>query len=514
MFLGIDLGTQSIKLSVLDNNGHIFFEEETNFKKELQKDPFSRNGKKIRTNPLVWLESIDKIFKKVPKEILNKIKIISGSAQQHGSVFWKNGSLKKLNTLSKCESSLIEHFKNAFVVDSPIWMDHSTSKQVERLEKEIGGFMELYKRTGSKGYERFTGMQIAKIIEEDNQVLEETEKISLISSFTSSIFIGDYCSLELGDASGMNLLNLKTRKWDEKCMKILFKEKASAIKIKLGNPIPSDTICGNVCSYFVRKYHLNPNCKVLVFTGDNLSSSEYILREENDVGISLGTSHTIFTNLKQFEPENGNGNDHWFLSPKKNSYFRMICIRNGGLIRENIKKLHSITNWDEFNECLKKTEPANDDNIGFYFLYPEIIPKISKPRIIRFSKGKMVTSFSKDVDIRAVIEFQVLSLKHHSTQFKNIDRLILTGGASVNNEICKIFASVFNCKVYTMKNSSNSASVGGAIRCLKKANGTKFHLTNENLNLISVPNSDDVKKYEEMLIMFSKLEKIVINEQN
>ena len=46
------------------------------------------------------------------------------------------------------------------------------------------------------------------------------QRISLISSYLASLFLGDYASIDYGDGSAMNLLDLKTREWSSKCLEV------------------------------------------------------------------------------------------------------------------------------------------------------------------------------------------------------------------------------------------------------------------------------------------------------
>ena len=48
----------------------------------------------------------------------------------------------------------------------------------------------LFDLLGSSAYERFTGAQISKIANEKSEQYANTERISLVSSFLASIFIG------------------------------------------------------------------------------------------------------------------------------------------------------------------------------------------------------------------------------------------------------------------------------------------------------------------------------------
>ena len=76
--------------------------------------------------------------------------------------------------------------------------------------------------TGSRAYERFTGPQIAKLYDQTPNVYNKTERISLISSFVCCLFLGKYADIDYADASGMNLMDIKTKKWSQICLKVIF----------------------------------------------------------------------------------------------------------------------------------------------------------------------------------------------------------------------------------------------------------------------------------------------------
>lgn len=105
----------------------------------------------------MWLNALDILLKRASKKCdLSKIVAISGSGQQHGSVYWSENGLKVLQNLNNVKL-LHELFdENCFTrKNSPIWMDNSTTKQCKQLE-ELIGIEKLTLITGSSAYQRFT----------------------------------------------------------------------------------------------------------------------------------------------------------------------------------------------------------------------------------------------------------------------------------------------------------------------------------------------------------------------
>uniref|UniRef100_UPI003AAD764F xylulose kinase-like n=1 Tax=Centroberyx gerrardi TaxID=166262 RepID=UPI003AAD764F len=144
-------------------------------------------------------------------------------------------------------------------------MDSSSRLQCEQLQEAAGGALSLAHITGSRAYERFTGNQIAKLQQSRPQEYQDTERISLVSSFAASLFLGDYAAIDYSDGSGMNLLDIRTRSWSEICLEAT----APHLDRLLGDPRPSSSILGPVSSYFVSRFGFCPDCRVVSFTGDN-----------------------------------------------------------------------------------------------------------------------------------------------------------------------------------------------------------------------------------------------------
>lgn len=169
-------------------------------------------------------EALDLLLEKLRRLNFDfeKVVAISGSGQQHGSVYWKKGSLDLLTSLDPLKP-LFSQLTNAFsMANSPIWMDCSTTIQCRKIEEAVGGALELSQITGSRAHERYTGPQIRKLFECQPNVYHHTERISLVSSFMASVLIGGYASIDETDGAGMNLMDIRKRAWSKLAVQVIY----------------------------------------------------------------------------------------------------------------------------------------------------------------------------------------------------------------------------------------------------------------------------------------------------
>ncbi|KAI4458044.1 sugar kinase [Holotrichia oblita] len=378
---------------------------------------------------------------------------------QHGSVYWQNGADDKLRHLDAGQflhQQLSTYFS---ITNSPIWMDSSTTQECRELEKSVGGPEELAKITGSRGYERFTGPQIAKIYQTKPELYLNTERISLISSFLCSLFLGKIAPIDVSDGSGMNLMDIKSKTWHQPLLNAVAPDLAK----KLGDTVPSYTNLGSICSYFIDRWAFNSECKIIAFTGDNPASLIGMGLTEGWIAVSLGTSDTLFLWLE--EPKvvlEG----HILCNPLNiDSYMALLCFKNGSLTRERIRNICAEGSWEIFNQLLESTPRGNFGNMGLYYDSQEIIPFLSGD--YRFNKaGGKITKFSSlEVEVRALVEGQFIAKRAHAEDIgfemgKNT-KILATGGGSNNKSILQVLSDVFNAPVY-VQDAADSAMLGAA----------------------------------------------------
>jgi xylulokinase len=182
------------------------------------------------------------------------------------------------------------------------------------------------------------------------------------------------------------------------------------------------------------------------------------------VVISLGTSDTIFAAIEGIRTDAA-GLGHAFGNPLGGS-MSLICVRNGSLAREAIRRECGFKDWDEFSAAINQSPAAQSAILPME--EDEITPRRSAGRI---SLGKPVTAQSLP---RAAVEGQALNMRLHSRWVGTpTTQLLLTGGASNNPAIAKIFADVFGAPVLRLT-VSDSAALGAALRAAEAACGAKM----------------------------------------
>ena len=580
LYLGIDVSTQSLKLTVIDQLRRVVSQVSVGFDEEcpeygtqagvirgsygveesanaaaaagagsssrsVTQSPSSGSddglGEVITSPSLMFVTALERALAKLVATglPLNKIVALSGSGQQHGSVYWRTGSAALLAGLSVEKGDLTSQLRGGFSVpNGPIWMDSSTGAQCSRLEAAVGGAQALADLTGSSAYERFTGPQISRVASVLPGAWATTEHVSLVSSMIPSLFLGSYAPVDAADAAGMNLMDIQPIslpfEWSIACINALAPGRtiSKAIKTKelskhgkelvnkLGPIVDSGAVLGRVAQYWIDKYNFSPLCSVVAFSGDNPCSLVGMgLTRPGDLGISLGTSDTLFGLSATPETKPRAHAGHVFPSPLDTLHARMImlCFKNGSVCRERIRdqaldsdcaspsasaSAHApssasdaaassaaavpssaASKWDAFSAALASTPPGNDGHLFFAFAETEIVPHTLRTGYLHF--GPVVDESPQGVQppplrtatsgagnaasqlgaraVRGVVESQVLNMRLQSQRLglSTPRKLLVTGGASRNAALVQLISDVFGVEVWGQTLATNDgASLG------------------------------------------------------
>ena len=435
MFIGIDLGTSSIKVILIDKKQNILASANTNLTTQSPKDGFSEQ------NPKEWvdatIECLEAIKIKKPKEFCETISIgISG--HMHGATLIdKDG-----NVIRPCI----------------LWND--TRSYQECLEFEKQNF-DVRSISGNITMPGFTAPKVNWIKKNEKENFNKIFKVLLPKDYLRFVLTGEYFS-EMSDASGTLWLDVKKRKWSNQLLSCSFLEEKHM----------PDLVEGNEQTGFLKKelkdkFNFNKNVKVVGGAGDNAAAATGMgITSNSQSFISLGTSGVFFTPTDNFLSNTGDA-VHSFCHCLPNKWHLMsvmlsasncldwICSVTNTSIADT---LNNVENFYNDKTCIKNSS---------YFL-----PYLSGERTphndphIRGSFHSIKTN-TNAADLQyAVIEgvsFGILDGVNSILKVNNsFDNIFMVGGGSKSSFWIELLASLLNRKLSVCDQSEFSAALGVA----------------------------------------------------
>jgi xylulokinase len=465
LYLGFDSSTQSLTATVIEVSPaerRVVYEHSLAFDQDLPRygttngvlrhaDPLV-----VTSPPLMWVEALDTMMRTLAERKdfdIRRIAAIGGCAQQHGTVYLNASASSAVVALDPARE-LAEQLRGIFSrSESPVWMDESTGTQCAAIASALGGEDAVARLTGSRPFARFAGPQIRKCAEETPAAYAATERIHLVSSFMASLLLGAEAPIDPGDGAGMNLMNIRTMQWDPRALDAT----APDLERRLP-PIRRAADPIGVLGHYWQKRYGFPAALLIPWTGDNPASLIGAgLVAEGDVGISLGTSDTVFGPVAT--PPQNPGGANVFGSPA-GGYMLLVCFRNGSLAREHIRDRYGM-DWAGFSRALAETPAGNGGAFMLPWVEAEITPTVTTAGVRRFD----VSEDDGPRNVRALVEAQMMAMANHWSELatRAVTRIRVTGGASQNREILQIMADVFGADVHAAA-STSGASLGGALR--------------------------------------------------
>ena len=465
-YLGLDASTQSLTallIDVTDDRREIVLELSFTYDGELPRYGTTHGVFRgadptvVSSPPLMWIEALDRMIARLvderPREMA-ALAAISGSAQQHGSVYLNDRGLGALARLDPA-TPIVEQLNSAFARPlSPVWMDSSTTTECEEIERAVGGADALARETGSRAFERFTGPQIRAFSKRHPQMYADTARVHLVSSLHASLLAGGDAPIDHGDGSGMNLMSLTTKRW----WRAALDATAPDLERRLPRLAPSWTVAGPLAPYWRRRYNL-PAANVIAWSGDNPCSviGSGLVRPGR-LAISLGTSDTVCGLMRDPTAVDRVGVGYISAAPT-GDYMGTTVFKNGSLARERVRDMFGM-DWAKFSAALAATPPGNHGRIMLPWFDPEITPRVIQPGVRRVN----LDPDDAPGNVRAIVEAQMMAMANH-TRWMGGDTSVVyaTGGAAGNPAVLQVMADVFNARVVRSR-TRNAAALGAALR--------------------------------------------------
>lgn len=475
-YIGVDLGTSSVKLLLMDGDGKIV--------KTASRDYpilFPQNGWSEQ-DPAEWYEKSIEAFKElldgVDKE---QVQGLSFGGQMHGLVILDEN--------------------DEIIRPAILWNDGRTQGETDYLNQEIGA-EKLADYTANMAFAGFTAPKILWVRNHEPENFARIAKIMLPKDYLAYKLTGTFCT-DYSDASGMLLLDVEHKCWSKEMLEI-----CGVTEDKLPKLFESYEVVGTLKKEIADELGLSPSVKVIAGAGDNAAAAVGTGTVGDGMcNVSLGTSGTMFISSKNFvKPDN---NAIHFFAHADGSWHLMGVVLSAASC--NKWWYEEILKTDDYNAEQKDIDVLGENRVFYLpYLMGERSPH-NDTRVRSMFYGMSMDTTRSDM-AQAVLEGVAFAFRDSLEIAKSmgieLTRTKICGGGAKSAIWKKIMANVLNLKVDSIESEQGPglggamlAAVGcGAFASVEEA-AAKFVKVVDTVE----PDPAIVAKYEEKYQIYKKL---------
>lgn len=433
MFIGIDLGTSSVKMILCDKSGAVINTVTRDYPLYFPREGYSEQ------NPEDWYNETIEGLEILTGGYKDKVKALAVAGQMHGLVMLDE--------------------EDKVIRPAILWNDNRSFKECDYLNNTIGT-KEMTRMTANIAFPGFTAPKILWVKNNEPENFEKCKKIMLPKDYLVYRLTGKFVT-EASDASGLLLLDVKNKCYSREMLEICGIDESMLPEI-----LNSYDACGMVKSDIAKDLGWG-EVKVAPGAGDNAAAAVGMGVIGNGMcSVSLGTSGTVFITSDRFTVDENNAL-HSFVHADGN-YHLMGCILSAASC--NKWWIEDVLKSDDYKEF--ENTPLTGEN-RVYFL-PYLMGERS-PHNDPYARGAFV-GMSMDTErhdmAMAVMEGVCYALRDSVEVARKsgieIDEVRLCGGGAKNKLWCEMLANILKVRVVKPV-CSEGPSFGGVILALVAA---------------------------------------------
>ena len=478
LYIGIDLGTSSVKLILMSEKGEIV-------KSAVREYPLSfPHPGWSEQNPGDWKEAVlDGIRELTSGVDSSEIKGIGTGGQMHGLVVLDEN--------------------DEVIRPAILWNDGRTEEETEYLNSVIGK-NRLSEYTGNIAFAGFTAPKLLWMRKHEKENFGRIRKIMLPKDYINYILTGVHAT-DYSDASGMLLLDVKNRRWSPDMIDI-----CGIREEQLPQLYESFAPIGIIKSDIAKSVGLTNSMTVVAGAGDNAAAAVGTgTVGEGSCNISLGTSGTIFISSSSFHVDGGNALHSFCHADGR--WHLMACMLSAASCNKWFSE--DILNSSDYAELQKN---ITDDNLGrnSVFFLPYLMGERSplNDTSARSAFIGMSMDTKRSDMVQAVLEGVAFALRDSfeiaRSMGLDIKKSTVSGGGSKSRLWLKILSSVLDIEL-DIPVSVEGPGMGGAM--LGMVGCGEYSSVDEACSRIVgireriLPDKELVERYNERYSSFTKL---------
>jgi xylulokinase len=431
-YIGIDLGTSSLKFLLVQSDGTVLSSLSKEYPVSYPKPGWSEQ------NPEDWLrQALAGLAELLETEPADKalIRGIGVGGQMHGLV------------------ALDEN--DRVVRPAILWNDGRTDEETRYLNTVVGT-KKLSEYTGNIAFAGFTAPKILWMQKNEPEKFKAVRKIMLPKDYLVYMMTGVFTT-DVSDASGMLLLDVKNRMWSEEMLKICGIDEEMLPQVR-----ESYEISGYLKDDVLECLGLSGDIAVVAGAGDNAAAAIGTGTVENgSCNISIGTSGTVFIACDEFTI--GENNAIHAFGHANGKYHLMGCILSAASCLK--WWLEDILNTYDYQGEQREIKGTGDNPVYFLpYLMGERSPH-NDPNIRGAFLGLGMDTTRAQM-AEAVFEGVSFALKDSMEIARSlgidIKKTRLTGGGAKSPVWREILANILNIEIEILETEEGPA-LGGAI---------------------------------------------------
>jgi len=437
MYLGIDIGTQSVKALIYD--------PERRRVAGVHSAPLDMlNDSTGKREQLAewWLEALGAALQQFSADDRARVRAIAVSGQQHGFVpLDVNGEV---------------------LAPVKLWCDTTTTRECAEITARFGGAERCLRELGNPILPGYTAPKIRWLKQNEPTAYTRLHTILLPHDYLNFHLTGERV-MECGDASGTGLLDVRNRRWHEEMLAAVDDDR------ELGGALPClaepHSMIGQLRPAVAEHYDLPSGVPVATGGGDNMMVAIGTGNvAPGRLTVSLGTSGTLFA-YSDTPIVDETGCIAAFCS-STGGWLPLLCTMNCTSATELSRQMMRL-NMEDAEAAIAVTPPGSNGVITLPFFSGERSPNLpdGKGCIL----GLDTANYHRNNLLRSAMESATYGLRAGLDAFRaqgcRVEQVRMTGGGAGSASWRQMVADIFALPV-TVQVTDEGAALGAALQAL------------------------------------------------
>lgn len=427
MYLGIDLGTSSVKALIINDQQQVIASASADLSLSNPQPLWSEQ------DPEQWWQATEQAIAGLHsshRQALQQLRAISFSGQMHGA-------------------TLLNH-RGQVLRPAILWND---GRSVVECQQLVENEPLAEKITGNLIMPGFTAPKLLWLMNHHPQLFDQIGKVLLPKDYLRYRISGDFAT-DLSDASGSCWLDVGQRQWSLPMLTATGLDVSQMPSLFEGNQIT-----GNILPQLANKWGVPTDVALVAGGGDNAASAVSMnVVESGSAFLSLGTSGVLFVADDQFRP-NPSQAVHTFCHCLPQRWHQMTVHLSAAACLDWVAKLIGA---NDIGKLLKEVERHEDDDAPIFLPY---LSGERTPHNDPYARGVFFGMTQKTNSlqlVQAVLEGVAFALAQGQAAMLSsgvkIDAISVVGGASRSH----YWGEIISAALQQPLDYRQSSQLGGA----------------------------------------------------